>query len=183
MNKAQLIVSGIAILAGGGAFMFSNDGGAPPVAPAPQKLAVDNVLVSTHDLSYGLALVDGDLKWVAWPVDAIPVGVIVKSTEPNAQETLLGSYVRIPISNGEPVRRERLVKGVTAGLMSTMLPSGTRAVAIDVSANNSAGGFILPNDRVDVIRIYRDAIETRETGSEVMASEVVVSNVRVLAIG
>ncbi|CAJ0867769.1 hypothetical protein AMST5_01984 [freshwater sediment metagenome] len=183
MNKSQLIVSGVAILAGGAAFVFSSDGESPPVAPAPQPLVVDNVLVATHDLSYGLALVDGDLRWMTWPIDAIPSGVVVKSAEPNALETLRGSYVRIPISNGEPLRTERLVKGVTAGLMSTMLPSGTRAVAIDVSANNTAGGFILPNDRVDVIRVYRDAAATKEIGSEVMSSEVVVTNVRVLAMG
>jgi pilus assembly protein CpaB len=183
MNKAQLIVSGVAILAGGGAFMFSNDGGTPPVAPPPQMLPVDNVLVATHDLSYGASLVDGDLKWLTWPLDAIPAGVVVKSAEPNALETYQGSYVRIPISNGEPLRTERLVKGVTAGLMATILPSGARAVAIDVSANTTAGGFILPNDRVDVIRVYRDAIATKEIGSEVMSSEVVVTNVRVLAMG
>jgi Flp pilus assembly protein CpaB len=51
MNKSQLIVSGVAILAGGAAFVFSSDGESPPVAPAPQPLAVDNVLVATHDLS------------------------------------------------------------------------------------------------------------------------------------
>jgi pilus assembly protein CpaB len=184
MNRAQLIVLGVAVVAGGGAFTLMN--GESPQAPtsvAAPTVAMDSVLVAAHDLSYGMELQDPDVKWMDWPKDAIPPGVIQKSAEANALDALKGSFVRIPVSNGEPVRRERLVKGVTAGLMSTMLPTGMRAVAIDVSANNTAGGFILPNDRVDVIRIYRDAAASKDAGLEVMASEVVLKNVRVLAMG
>lgn len=185
MNKSQLIVLGVSLAAGGGAFMFMSEESAPPpvAAPAPPPTPVDNVLVATHDLTYGLAVTDSDLKWITWPVDAIPSGVVIKSAEPNAAETLQGSYVRIPISSGEPLRRERLVKGVTAGVMSTMLPSGSRAVGINVAPNSTAGGFILPNDRVDVVNIYPDVAATKERGVDVMTSEVVVTNVRVLAMG
>ena len=68
-------------------------------------------------------------------------------------------------------------------MMSTLLSSGKRAIAIDVSINSTAGGFILPNDRVDILKLYRDPELTKDRGADVMASELVVSNVRVLAMG
>lgn len=184
MNRAQLIVLGVALSAGAGAFVMMGEE-KPQVAQTASApaIAMDRVLVATQDLSYGAEIVQEQVKWLDWPKDAIPPGTIAESADPKALDSLKGSYVRIPIANGEPVRKERLVKGVTAGLMSTMLPAGSRAVAIDVSANSTAGGFILPNDRVDVIKTYRDASATKESGLEVMTSEVVVTNVRVLAMG
>ncbi|MBL1257082.1 MULTISPECIES: Flp pilus assembly protein CpaB [Methylocystis] len=187
MNKAQMAVLGVAVAAGGAAFLMMNTSSPPPspvevAAPQP-PVNVDQVLVAARDLPYGTEIADADTNWVDWPSAALPPGALTKSTAPNAKEDVKSSYVRIPISANEPVRKERLVKGVTAGLMSTMVSPGKRAVAIDVTLNNTAGGFILPNDRVDVIRTYRDAEATKDLGHEVYGSEVVLSNVRVLAMG
>lgn len=185
MNKAQIAVLAVAVAAGGAAFMMMNGSAPPPpvqvVAPPPVNL--DQVLVATRDLPYGAEITDADTNWIDWPKSSIPVGALSKSEAPNAKEDIKTAYVRIPISGGEPVRKDRLIKGVTAGLMSTMLSPGKRAIAIDVTLNNTAGGFILPNDRVDVIRTYRDTEATKDLGHEVYGSEVVLSNVRVLAMG
>ena len=55
------------------------------------------------------------------------------------------------------------MKAGIGSYMAAILPSGMRAVAIkiDNSGNSSAGGFILPNDRVDVVRVYRDDEATK----------------------
>jgi pilus assembly protein CpaB len=185
MNKAQIAVLAVAVAAGGAAFMMMN-GSSPPTPVqivAPPSVNLDQVLVATRDLSYGTEIADADTNWIDWPKNAIPAGALTRSEAPNAKEDVKSSYVRIPISGGEPVRKDRLIKGVTAGLMSTMLSPGKRAIAIDVTLNNTAGGFILPNDRVDVIRTYRDTEATKDLGHEVYNSEVVLSNVRVLAMG
>lgn len=186
MNKAQIAVLAVAVAAGGAAFMMMNSSSPPaeqPVVQAAPTVPTEMVLVASRDLPYGTELADTDSSWVEWPKAALPAGALTKSEAANAQEDVRTSYVRIPISGGEPIRKDRLVKGVTAGLMSTMLAPGKRAIAIDVSLNNTAGGFILPNDRVDVIRIYRDAEATKDSGHEVYNSEVVLKNVRVLAMG
>ena len=79
---------------------------------------------------------------------------------------------------GEPLARTRLSKD--AGFMSGALPAGMRAVAIDLAdqGKSAAGGFILPNDRVDVLRTYHP-----EDTPNTFASETIVTNVRVLAVG
>lgn len=185
MNKAQIAVLAVAVAAGGAAFMMMNGSSPPPQIPiiAAPQVAMDQVLVATKDLTYGTELTDADMNWVDWPKNSVPLGSLTKSENPNAMEDIKSSYVRIPIAGGEPIRKDRLIKGVTAGLMSTMLSPGKRAIAIDVSLNNTAGGFILPNDRVDVIRTFRDTEATKDLGHEVYNSEVVLSNVRVLAMG
>lgn len=181
MNKAQIAVLAVAVAAGGGAFMMMT--GTPPEAPhliqALPSPKTDHVLVATRDLSYGTALTEPDTAWIEWPANAVPTGALRKSEAPSVKEDIQGSFVRNPISNGEPVRRERLIKGQTAGLMSTMLTTGRRAVAIDVSPNTTAGGFILPNDHVDVIRTFRDTDQAKDG----VNSEVILTNVRVLAMG
>jgi pilus assembly protein CpaB len=183
MNKAQIAVLGVAMVAGGGAFVMLNSE-TPPPAPhveAPQAPRTDQVLVAARDLPFGAPITDADTNWIEWPINAVPVGVVRKSEAPNAKQDIQGAFVRNALANGEPIRRERLVKGQTPGLMSTVLAAGRRAVAIDVSPNTTAGGFILPNDHVDVVRLFRDT-EGAQTGSD-MNSEVLLRNVRVLAMG
>jgi pilus assembly protein CpaB len=62
--------------------------------------------------------------------------------------------------------------------MSAMLPAGQRAIATSISTDTSAGGFILPNDRVDVIMTRREKTDTGET----FVTETILQNIRVLAI-
>jgi hypothetical protein len=67
---------------------------------------------------------------------------------------------------------------------SAMLPPGKRALAIgiDTRGTSSAGGFIHPNDRVDIIRIFRED-KGEEGQSQPFLSETLLTNIRVLAIG
>ncbi|MEK4034227.1 Flp pilus assembly protein CpaB [Methylocystis sp. IM3] len=187
MNRAQITIISVAVASGGVAFMMMSGDtpSAPVVTPAPSApaLPLDQVLVVTRDLSYGAEVNAQDIAWIDWPKASVPAGAMTKSANPDAEQDVKSSYVRIPLSAGDPLRRERLVKGVTAGVMSTMLPAGKRAVAIDVTLNSTAGGFILPNDRVDVMRTFRDVEASKESGHDVYGSEVLLTNVRVLAIG
>ena len=65
--------------------------------------------------------------------------------------------------------------------MSVLLTPGMRAGAIEVKAVSTAGGFILPNDHVDVI-LTRAAPKGGSGGGDPYVSETILSNVRVLAI-
>jgi pilus assembly protein CpaB len=130
-------------------------------------------------------LSESDLSWQAWPRDAISKGMVRKTDGSNPIEDVKGSVSRGNIFEGEPIRREKLVKGPNSGFLSAILPTGYRAVAINIDAQGgtTAGGFILPNDRVDVIRTFRDQDQSRISGTDVYTSETILSNVRVLAIG
>lgn len=179
---ARMAVFGVALVSGGAAFWIANSKSPPPPPPPPPPpIATEHVLIVTRDLAYGAALRDGDTDWVEWPKASVPNGAVRKSENPNVKDEIKGRFVRVPIANGEPLRRERLIEAPTTKLMSTVLSPGRRAVAVDISAQaaNAAGGFILPNDHVDVIRTFRGQVR----GNEIIGSETIAKNVRVLAMG
>ena len=185
MNRKLIIVGTIAVLAFGATYVFL--GGAPnstpsPSAAAPPKIDLEQVLVAGQDLPMGMVINDGATAWQAWPKAAISEFMI---TKPGALEDVNDSMTRVAFIRGEPIRHDKLVKAGTGGFMSAILPTGKRAVAIkiDNGGDSSAGGFILPNDRVDVVRLARDEDATKTRGVEVMTAQTILANVRVLAIG
>lgn len=183
MKTARLAVLGVALAAGLGA-AYVMMGQKPPepvrVATAPAPVA-DALLVAAHDLNFGSVIADGDVRWQVWPKDQVPPGTIARSQRPNGVDSVKGSIVRSNFIAGEPLRPDRLVKGNGSGFMSAVLPSGMRAVAIDLAeqGKTAAGGFILPNDRVDVIRTFRP--DNAQASN--LVSETILTNIRVLAIG
>ena len=188
MNKVQMAVLGATVAAFGGAYVLINSAPSPPpqqhVVQAP-KLDADEVLVAAQDIPMGTAISDASVTWQMWPKAAISEYMIVKSSGPNVIDDVKGSLTRDAFIRGEPMRRDKLVKGGAGGFMSAILPAGMRAVAIKVdnSGDDYAGGFILPNDRVDLIKIYRDEQATKDRGVEVLGAQTILTNVKVLAIG
>jgi pilus assembly protein CpaB len=186
MNRKLIIVGAIAILAFGATYVFLR---APSAAPTPvavaPKVDVEQVLVAAEDLPMGTVVNDGATAWHLWPKGDVSELMITKSGKPDALKDVEGSMTRVAFLRGEPIRNDKLVKAGTGGFMSAVLPSGKRAVAIkiDNGGDSSAGGFILPNDRVDVVRLARDEDATKARGIEVMTAEPILANVRVLAIG
>lgn len=179
MSK-RIIILGVAVLAAGAAGylamnMVSQPPSDPQVSEVRPAIELDQVLVASETLNTGTAL-DGQLRWQDWPVASLSPDYITKSTRPEAIEELRGSVVRATLSQGEPVRPIKLL-GPDQSFMSSILPSGKRAVATQIAADTSAGGFILPDDYVDVIMTSRPP--ERAGG---FVTETILENIRVLAI-
>ncbi len=188
MKPARLAVLGIAVIAAGGAALLVSRARQPVIVQeaAPVKVApTARVLVASGDLGIGQTVKENDVDWLAWPKEGINAQFIQDNGGPNAKADVIGSIVRTPFVQGEPIRADKLIKGGNSGFMSAILPAGKRAVAIaiDRTGSSTAGGFILPNDHVDVIRTYRDEEASHTAGADVQVSETIISNVRVLAIG
>ncbi|MGY4599755.1 Flp pilus assembly protein CpaB [Bradyrhizobium sp. GM22.5] len=83
---------------------------------------------------------------------------------------------------GEPIREQKLVRADGSGFMAAILPSGMRAVSTEISAETAAGGFILPNDRVDIMLTRRLKNPDGAAGNDLILSEAILTNIRVLAI-
>jgi len=184
MKAARLVVLTVAIAAGGVAAMLAGRSEKPSVvktAPAPQIATVD-VLVAKSDITMGQTVSPGDVRWQEWPATAASGNFIRKSDRPNAIETLAGSIARYPFVAGEPIREVKLVNAKGSGFMAAILPSGMRAISTQISPETGAGGFILPNDHVDVILTRRDRDADKAANGDTHSSEIILSNVRVLAI-
>lgn len=184
MAASRLIILGVAVAAAGGAgYVAKNIASAPPAevlvnqGPTEPSISLTDVLVLSGDVPMGAPVAD-QLSWQAWPSDGVSAAFITKSAEPNAMDEFKTAIARVPMYAGEPLRKSKLV-GNGQSFMSSILPSGRRAIATQISADTSAGGFILPNDYVDVIMTRR-----AESGGSAggFITETILKNIKVLAI-
>lgn len=186
MSPARIIILVIALVAGLGAALLvqrPNRAATPAVTKVEPAPTVE-VLVASADIPQGNRVAAGDLKWISWPLSSVPENVIRRQDLPQGEAEFVGQVARVAMFGAEPIRREKLIRTDGSGFLSAVLPAGKRAIAIttDNKGANTAGGFILPNDRVDVIRTSRDDSNTNRDGGGPI-SETVLTNVRVLAIG
>lgn len=187
MNTARIVVLVIALGAGGvAAYLASGFDNKPaPVLPVAEKLPTVEVLVAKNDIQLGQAVKPEDLQWQTWPAATASSAFIRRDNRPEAQTQIAGSIARVPLMQGEPIREQKLVKAEGSGFMAAILPSGMRAVSTEISAETGAGGFILPNDRVDIVltrRLKNPDTNGPTGGNDLILSEVILTNIRVLAI-
>lgn len=183
MNRARIVVLTVAICAGGvAAYLASgSDNSAPlPVTQAPQLPTVD-VLVAKNDIGLGQTVKPEDVQWQTWPAATASATFIRRNERPEGASQVTGSIARAPFIQGEPIRDQKLVKAEGSGFMAAILPTGMRAISTEISPETGAGGFILPNDRVDVL-LTRRLKNPDQTGQDIVTSEIILVNVRVLAI-
>src|SRR6267378_1371578 len=183
MYTARIVVLTIALSAGGVAAYLargSDTKPALPVEPVVQLQTVD-VLVAKADIGLGQSVTPDNLQWQTWPAATASNSFIRRSERPEAAKEIAGSIARSPFLVGEPIREQKLVKANGSGFMAAILPAGMRAVSTEISPETGAGGFILPNDRVDVILSKREKNPDR-SGPDTISSEIILSNIRVLAI-
>ena len=180
MKPARLIILSVALVAAAAAaFLAMNLPGQERVVQMQAETVVKkepsiNVLVAGANLPVGSRLTEESMRWQGFPEGAIVEGFITDANRPKALEELKDAIVRMPIFEGEPLRPEKIADANNS-VMSSLLPSGKRAVATEISVTTSAGGFILPNDRVDVIMVKKDEEGAYQT-------ETILTNIRVLAI-
>jgi pilus assembly protein CpaB len=181
LRKSRIYVLGIAVIAGGiAAYMASQIGRphAPPVAVAAPA-TITRVLVAGKAIAAGERLSPAALTWQPWPTEALSSDFITDTATPNAVNAMSGEVARIELLPGDPIRQEKLVRG-DGGFLSATLDRGLRGVSIVVNAESASGGFVSPNDHVDVVltRTSRGA----DLGGNVSRSQTILHDVRVLAI-
>jgi pilus assembly protein CpaB len=185
MKAARILVLAVALAAGGAAAFLINSDEEKKPAPAPTPVAqmpTVDVLIAKSDIGMGTAVAAQDFDWQAWPAATTGDSYVTKSARPNAIQELSGSITRAPFTAGEPIREAKLIKASgAAGFMAAILPSGMRAVSTEISPETASGGFILPNDRVDVI-LSRRPKDADAKNNTTPTSETILTNVRVLAI-
>jgi pilus assembly protein CpaB len=184
MNTARIIVLAIALAAGGVAAYLasgSDSSKAPPAEPVAELKTVE-VLVAKADIGLGQTVTANDVQWQSWPASTASSTFIRRSDRPDATTQLAGTIARAPFIAGEPIREAKLVRADGSGFMAAILPTGMRAVSAEISPETGAGGFILPNDRVDVLLTRREKNPNPTAGQDVVHAEIILANIRVLAI-
>lgn len=183
MKAARIVVLTVAVGAGGFAALLAGrlHGPAPVKQAAAPKVNTTDILIAKSDIPMGKAIAAGDVEWQAWPATTAGGNFIRKNDRPTAVANLSGLIARAPFVAGEPIRDAKLINAKGSGFMAAILPKGMRAVSTQISPETGAGGFILPNDHVDVILTKKNR-NTGKASVDDQTSETVLSNIRVLAI-
>ena len=110
--------------------------------------------------------------------------VVERVAGTGAQADYVGAVVREAFVAGEPIVVRKIVRAGDSGFLAAYLEPGMRAMAIRVSVETAAGGFILPGDRVDVVmtRELRNDNSTPDSDGRRHVTSTVMQNVKILAI-
>lgn len=150
-------------------------------AEASHSPAVEmrQILVAGTHVEPGTVLSDTDFTWAVWPLAVVAESYMLREDNPEAPATLAGYVARSGFVKGEPILMEKMTEPGTS-LLSLVLPAGMRAVAVKISAERTAGGFIMPHDRVDVIHT---SLRHQAGGNGSLGhSRTILRNIRVLAV-
>ena len=134
-----------------------------------------DIVVAAQDIPPGTTLNDeaikkGMIKTTPWPKSSIPAGAF------SSPQQIVGKVNRVKIMANEPILESRLA-GEGAGL-TVRLEAGKRAMAVRVDEIIGVSGFIVPDDRVDII------LTTTPLGAagDAKISKIVLQNKRVLSV-
>lgn len=188
LRPTNIALLAVALVAGGAAAFLAMQQPGTPSAPAPTVVAAATepqvvtqvveepkvqILVAKTPIVVGQRLTPATIEWVEWPEDTTRPDFVTQAAAPDALDTMSGAVARYEFFPGEPIREVKLARA-DRGFLSAVLDPGTRGVSVDVSAQSASGGFILPNDRVDIVL-------TSDVGGK-QVSSTILENVRVLAI-
>jgi pilus assembly protein CpaB len=173
-----VVAAGLAALLARGLMTSSAPAPVPQVVQAPTT----DVLVASTGIDRGTRLSSADLRWQSWPQASLGTNFITRQAKPDAVAELTGSLARSSMAVGEPITEAKLVNVSKGGFMSALINPGMRAVAITIAPETGAGGFILPNDHVDVILTRRVQQQSGNGVQDAVRSDTILRNVRVLAI-
>jgi pilus assembly protein CpaB len=185
LKPTRLALLALALIAGGvAAYFASTIDQAPVVAPTPQVVEVaappppppaplPQILVATKAIALGQRLSATVVEWKSWPADAMRADFITHDAKPAAIDEMTGAIARFEFFPGEPIRTAKLA-APGDGYLSAVLAPGELGVSIPVQPDIAAGGFIQPNDHVDVL------LTQPVSGRQV--AKTLLTNVRVLAI-
>lgn len=182
LKPSRILLILVALVAGGTAAYLALQRPAEPApeaiveqaAPVVEVIPMTQVLVASKDIGMGQRLTDEMLQWQEWPTANVRPEFITSEATPEAITDMGGSVARSEILAGEPIRAEKLGQA-GQGFLSGVLEGGKRGVSFNIRADSASGGFVVPNDRVDVVL-------TRQTPAGDQVSQTILHNVRVLAI-
>jgi pilus assembly protein CpaB len=130
------------------------------------------VVVARSPLRFGMQITPQVLREIEWPGAAIPAGAFtsIRDLIEGDKRSVLAS-----IEVNEPIVAAKITGPGQKATLSAVIQDGMKAVTIRVNDVEGVAGFVLPGDRVDVL-------VTRTQEKEQGSNDVVLQNIRVLAI-
>ncbi|MEL6857258.1 MAG: Flp pilus assembly protein CpaB [Pseudomonadota bacterium] len=193
MSPMRLIILAVALIAAiAAAFLVRGIANQQPgtnVGPAQTvekivevEVSQQKVLVAKTDLKVGTLLTPDEFRWANWPESTINPAYYTQDVAPDSMEELTGSVVRSAMYADEPIMPQKIVQKGDTGFMAALLGQGMRAMTIEISPESASAGFILPDDRVDIILTELIEFNGDEDLPPQLVTHTIMENTRVIAI-
>jgi pilus assembly protein CpaB len=143
-----------------------------PLPDVAANVETQAVVVADSDMSAGAAILERNVRLVAWPKEYLPSGSF---TSPQLVDARV---LKRAIKKNEPILESSLLpQGAEAGL-SALISDGKRAMSVKVDAVVGVAGFVKPGARVDVIATVRRVDQSKS----LPYTRVILQDLKVLAI-
>lgn len=190
MNVRQLAIIGAALIIAAGAFFWMRSQNAnntqqvaPVVATPKVEMALAKVLVARREMNIGDKIIADSVGWADWPLSGVSASFITQQNAPKAVEDYTNAVVRLPLVIGEPITTSKVIRAnAPVSAMVALVTPGMRATAVSITAEAGVAGFILPDNRVDVILTRAITAQANGQNFTRTVSSTIFENVRVLAI-
>jgi pilus assembly protein CpaB len=137
-----------------------------------KQISQQTLVVAGRPLRFGNEIVAAALKEVPWPEDAIPPGSFktIREITASGRRVVLAAF-----ELNEPILASKITGSGQRATLSATINKDMKAVTIRVNDVDGVAGFVLPGDRVDVML-------TRQIDKTAATNDVVLQNIRVLAV-
>ena len=174
MKRQTAIALGIAIILGLVAVYLANT-----YLTATERRAdlagTTRVAVAAVPLGYGTEITREKIRFAEYPNSSIPAGSFTSLDQlfPEGQKRV----ALMSVQPNELILPAKISAAGEGASIAALLPEGMRATSVRINDESGVAGFIQPNDSVDVL------ITRSVAGRDEQVTDVLMQNVRVLAIG
>ncbi len=130
------------------------------------------IVVAAKQLPFGTPLTEASVAEIPWAASVVPEGSFT------SKAALFKEGRRVALATiqpNEPILSSKITGPGERASLSTLLEKDARAITIRVDDVRGVAGFILPNDRVDVVLIRNGTDGSRQ-------SDLLLQDVKVIAV-
>ncbi len=131
------------------------------------------VLVATVDMSEGTVVTMEHLSQRSVPEQFVTSSVV----KPDSASYVIGQKVQVAVAAGDPMLWNQFESTRAVEHLAARIMKKARALAVEVKGTTGVGGWMRPNDHVDIIGSFKDP----QTNEQVAVT--LMQNVNVLATG
>jgi len=131
------------------------------------------VVVSAVDLSEGTVVTMEHLSQRSIPEQFVTSSVV----KPDSSSYIVGQKIMVAVAAGDPLQWSQFETTRVAERLASRVMKRARALALEVKGTTGVGGWMRPNDHVDIIGSFKDPLTNEQVAVTLM------QNVMVLATG
>ena len=174
MRFNSILILAIAIVMGGIAAFLARNWLISRTQATATATTNTVVVAAAKPLAFGTPLTDDAVVEIPWAANAVLEGSFA------SKQALLKDGRRVTLANiqqNEPILSSKITGPGQRASLSNLLESDKRAITIRVDDVRGVAGFVLPNDRVDVV-----LIRTASDSSGHRQSDLLLQDIKVIAV-